>query len=94
MLPIFGIVGKKKKKLPLSDISGRLKDSTAYLVSCGGVKVVLNKEQLTKGYNLSELIKGIRIPVKLYLGGKGVLIDAKVYGKKEHDVIAVIKKIS
>jgi hypothetical protein len=26
------------------------------------------------------------------LGEKGIIIDAKVYGKKEHDVIAVIKR--
>jgi len=83
---------EKEKTLPMADISGRLKNSAAYLVACGGVKVILNKEQLTKGYNLSELIEGIRIPVKLYLDENGVLIDAKVYGKKEHDVIAVIKK--
>jgi hypothetical protein len=83
---------KKEKTLPLSDISGRLKNSSAYLVACGGVKVILNKEQMTKGYNLSELIKGIRIPVKLYLGKKGVLIDAKVYGNKEHDIVTVIKR--
>jgi len=83
---------KKEKTLPMADINGRLKNSSAYLVACGGVKVILNKEQLTKGYNLSELIKGVRIPVNLYLGQKGMLIDAKVYGKKENDVIAVIKK--
>ena len=83
---------KKEKTLPMADISGRLKNSSAYLVACGGVKVILNKEQLIKGYDLSELIKGVRIPVNLYIGQKGVLIDAKVYGKKEHDVIAVIKK--
>jgi hypothetical protein len=83
---------KKEKTLPMADISGRLKNSSAYLVACGGVKVILNKKQLTKGYNLSELINGVRIPVNLYLGQKGILIDAKVYGKKEHDVIAVIKK--
>ena len=76
----------------MTDISGKLKNSFAYMVACGGVRVILNKKQLTKGYNLSQLIKGIRIPVKLYLKKQGVLIDAKVYGKNKHDVIAVINK--
>jgi hypothetical protein len=83
---------KKEKTLPMAVISGKFKNSSVYLVACGGVKVIVSKEQLTKGYNLSELIKGIRIPVKLYLDEKGVLVDATVYGKKEHDVIAVIKR--
>ena len=83
---------RKNKTLPMADISGRLKNSAAYLVACGGVKVILNKEKLTKGYNLSKLIKGIHIPVKLYLKGKRILIDAKVYGKNKHGTIAVIKK--
>ena len=83
---------KSEKTLPMADISEKFKDSSAYLVACGGVNAILNKEKLIKGYNLSELIKGIRIPVKLYLGKKGILIDAKVYGKKEHAVVAVIKK--
>ena len=83
---------RKKKTLPMADISGRLKNSCAYLVACGGVKVILNKKKLTKGYNLSNLIKGIHIPVKLYLKGKRVLVDAKVYGKNKHGIIAVIKK--
>ena len=83
---------KKEKTLPMTHVSGRLQNSSAYLVACGGVKAILNKQQLTKGYHLSKLIKGIRIPVKLYLKNKRVLIDAKVYGKKEHDVIAVIKR--
>ena len=85
---------RKNKTLPMADISGRLKNSSAYLVACGGVKVILTKEQLTQGYNLSNLIKGIRIPVKFYFDKKGILIDAKVYGKKEHDIVAVIKRNS
>ena len=58
MIDYFWDRWKKEKTLPMADINGRLKNSSAYLVACGGVKVILNKEQLTKGYNLSELIKG------------------------------------
>ena len=85
---------KNENPLPMADIGVKLKNSSAYLVACGGVKVILTKEQLTQGYNLSNLIKGIRIPVKFYFDKKGILIDAKVYGKKEHDIVAVIKRNS
>ena len=83
---------KKEKTLPMGHVSGRLKNSSAYLVACGGVKVILSKEKLTKGYKLSKLITGIRIPVRLFLKGNRVLVNAKVYGKNKHDIIAVIKK--
>ena len=85
---------KKENPLPMADIGVKLKNSSTYLVACGGIKVILTKEQLTQGYNLSNLIKGIRIPVKFYFGKKGIMIDAKVYGKKEHDIVAVIKRNS
>jgi len=37
-----------KKTLPMADISGRLKNSFAYLVACGGVKVILSKGKLNQ----------------------------------------------
>ena len=45
----------KKNPLPMADIGVKLKNSSTYLVACGGIKVILTKEQLTQGYNLSNL---------------------------------------
>ena len=83
---------KKERLLPLTDAGRALNNESSFLVVCGGAKTVLSPKDLIKGYDLSRLIEGIHIPVKLYLGRKGILIDAKLHNTKDHHLVTIIKR--